>query len=349
MADIKFSCPSCGQHIQCEDQWAGRQIACPACAASLAVPQIQAAPAPVPTVAPAPAPSSSPSAPTPGSPAPAARRLVPRKKPFPVKALLLWTAGVAVFVVGMIYLLRGANVLQRSFNKNQKEIVANSSGGELTHIANVYQVLDATDPAKAEAAQIKAHQRAERERGQMIEALKVKADPTLALPLATPAYALDASVTVPDGRVNGSSAQTPFKVETVHLDPNSAGGGVLAFQEGVGSQADHEIFIYLDTDNITNLAGRSWTVDQNTRGKGVPQVVKRWTINPKFAPVPKTFSSGYVLRLQFAQPTRDWETGQIYLALPDPGHTVLAGSFSLPMPRSPQDEKALQMLRHMRY
>ena len=38
MAELKFSCPQCGQHISATDQWSGHQIQCPACATTLTVP-----------------------------------------------------------------------------------------------------------------------------------------------------------------------------------------------------------------------------------------------------------------------------------------------------------------------
>lgn len=41
MADMKFSCPQCSQHIECNEAWAGHQIECPACHSSIVVPQIQ--------------------------------------------------------------------------------------------------------------------------------------------------------------------------------------------------------------------------------------------------------------------------------------------------------------------
>jgi hypothetical protein len=39
MAEFKFSCPKCGQHLSGNEQWSGHQIQCPACAATLTVPQ----------------------------------------------------------------------------------------------------------------------------------------------------------------------------------------------------------------------------------------------------------------------------------------------------------------------
>jgi hypothetical protein len=51
MAEIKFSCPQCGQHIAGNEQWSGLQIQCPTCATTLTVPGAlppPAATAPVP-------------------------------------------------------------------------------------------------------------------------------------------------------------------------------------------------------------------------------------------------------------------------------------------------------------
>jgi DNA-directed RNA polymerase subunit RPC12/RpoP len=38
MSDLKFSCPSCGQHIQCPEDHAGENIPCPECAHLIRVP-----------------------------------------------------------------------------------------------------------------------------------------------------------------------------------------------------------------------------------------------------------------------------------------------------------------------
>lgn len=63
MPDIKFSCSQCGQHISCDESWAGHQLQCPACQANLIVPQ---------AAAPAPTPAPSPSKPA-AAPGPAGR------------------------------------------------------------------------------------------------------------------------------------------------------------------------------------------------------------------------------------------------------------------------------------
>lgn len=45
MAEMKFSCPHCNQHIGYDEAWAGNHIECPACHSSILVPQIQRPPA----------------------------------------------------------------------------------------------------------------------------------------------------------------------------------------------------------------------------------------------------------------------------------------------------------------
>jgi hypothetical protein len=44
---IRFSCPSCDQHIECDFAWAGRNLPCPGCGQTLAVPGVP----PLPTAA----------------------------------------------------------------------------------------------------------------------------------------------------------------------------------------------------------------------------------------------------------------------------------------------------------
>ena len=60
MAEFKFSCPRCGQHIQCDSGYSGTQINCPSCQQTIVVPQAPhsaAAPA-APLVPPVPPPAA---------------------------------------------------------------------------------------------------------------------------------------------------------------------------------------------------------------------------------------------------------------------------------------------------
>jgi DNA-directed RNA polymerase subunit RPC12/RpoP len=62
MAEMKFECPHCQQHIQADDGYAGMQINCPACNGALMVPG--SLPAPAPAAAPPPALSAQPPVPS---------------------------------------------------------------------------------------------------------------------------------------------------------------------------------------------------------------------------------------------------------------------------------------------
>src|SRR5687767_8776134 len=48
---MKFACPNCGQRLEAESAWTGRQINCPTCAAAIAIPDEAPAVAPVVTAA----------------------------------------------------------------------------------------------------------------------------------------------------------------------------------------------------------------------------------------------------------------------------------------------------------
>ncbi len=78
MNDIKISCSGCGQHIACDDTWAGRQIACPTCQQPMVIPGNPAAPA-SPTPLNLPALGSAPAAP----PAPSLATRTPPPPPPP--------------------------------------------------------------------------------------------------------------------------------------------------------------------------------------------------------------------------------------------------------------------------
>jgi hypothetical protein len=40
MSEFKFSCPHCDQHLQCDDQYSGRQIQCPGCDHLIRIPPV---------------------------------------------------------------------------------------------------------------------------------------------------------------------------------------------------------------------------------------------------------------------------------------------------------------------
>jgi hypothetical protein len=160
MAEIKFSCPQCGQHISGNEHWSGRQIHCPTCATILTVPG-----ALPPPVAAAPAPESLVPQP-PGSlgprlsagatqvtrpPAPGAipiRQLVerPPKRENPllkygVYALVLAALGGA----GYIYLPSLLNKAQDSPNPKPIQVAPNPNAGGAGPLGEVNGAMDVSD------------------------------------------------------------------------------------------------------------------------------------------------------------------------------------------------------------
>jgi DNA-directed RNA polymerase subunit RPC12/RpoP len=40
MSEFKFGCPKCEQHLQCDEQFSGREIQCPRCHVLLRIPPV---------------------------------------------------------------------------------------------------------------------------------------------------------------------------------------------------------------------------------------------------------------------------------------------------------------------
>jgi outer membrane lipoprotein-sorting protein/predicted RNase H-related nuclease YkuK (DUF458 family) len=102
MAEFKFSCPQCGQHIQCDTGYAGAQINCPTCNQGIVVPQAPRSAAAPPAAPPPPPPLTIPSRQS--APAPAAprqynvpgRQPVVKSKSHTLRNVLIITAAVVV-------------------------------------------------------------------------------------------------------------------------------------------------------------------------------------------------------------------------------------------------------------
>jgi outer membrane lipoprotein-sorting protein/DNA-directed RNA polymerase subunit RPC12/RpoP len=100
MAEFKFSCPQCGQHIQCDTGYAGAQINCPSCNQSIVVPPAPPSPAsppPAPVLA-TQRPTAAPSVPAAGMRA-AVPPPVPQKKSGVMKTVLVICSAVAALAV----------------------------------------------------------------------------------------------------------------------------------------------------------------------------------------------------------------------------------------------------------
>jgi hypothetical protein len=160
MAEIKFSCPQCGQHISGNEQWSGRQIQCPACATTLTVPgtlppPVAAVPAPASLVPQAPASHgarlSAGATQVTRPPAPGsipirqlAERPPKRDNPllkYAVYALVLAALGGA----GYIYLPPLLNKAQDTTNSKPIQVAPNPNAGGAGPLGEVNGAMDVSD------------------------------------------------------------------------------------------------------------------------------------------------------------------------------------------------------------
>jgi hypothetical protein len=350
MADIKFACPHCAQHITCDELWGGHQLDCPSCKNPLSVPA-----APAPQAGPGES-TGNPLVPKPpvearlsigGAHATAAastaqrtipiRNLVP-PPPKKKNALVKYSILAAVLVllgVGVYFAYPWISGMQNKVNEASKDAAKNADGGQVAHIAKLNAALNATEPGRAPADSRTADPRQRRSgAGQEIPMSggnDAGAAATNALdnaPLIPAVWTLDITkARIPSGRVNGAISGTNFVAESARVDPVGT-AQVLRLLQGQAISPDREVLIYLHLKAGEKLGGQTLNISQEMAGVGVPQVTKRWKNNPKYAPLYKSFTSGYALRLELGQVADGSLPGKIFLALPDPDQSVVAGSFA---------------------
>ena len=325
MAEFKFSCPHCGQSIQCDERWSGQRLPCPGCHTTMIVPEL-ASPGP-------------PLAPPPAAPRPQARPTVPRSAQpsgYSAKKLAAIAGGVLAFGVLYYFGLGWADAFQKRFNEKSRRLAANSGGGELVHIAKLYEVLDKTEP---DAMGLNNPNRLMKRRGisaadKLLQPYTPPPNPAEKLPVLPAEWTLDLQAAkIPEGRANGAISGTNFVIQAASLQ--SSGGAVILSLRQSDNAADPAFFIYLSANADETALGRTWSISKETKGKGTPQVVKRWQPNARFAPVQKTFTSGYAMQLELGNPSNSWIPGKIFLSLPDKEKTFLAGLFYVESSGSP--------------
>jgi len=353
MAEFKFSCQQCGQHIQLDDLWSGHQIDCPACNKPLVVPQNPAAasapPPPTPPAGPRLSKAASAAHAPASAPLPAQTRFVPgRPQPkAPTKAPIgKWAAiagGVVALGVGCYFGYPFVQKWQDDINAKHRAEVKNSGGGEMGHIAALYQVEAATEPGGPGFGRM----RGPSQRRSGPAAIEVPRDdddrpaPTAAaampsLPPAQAVWTLDPGVApIPDGRVNGKIAGTNFVVESARIE-TSGTARVLRLTQGPLATPERQLLIFLHPKVGTNVVGQSWEVSKDMTGSAVPQIKKEWKTDPRFAAVSKTFFNGYAMKLEMGDATNGTIAGRIFISLPDTEQSVVAGSFNASVIAGPQ-------------
>jgi DNA-directed RNA polymerase subunit RPC12/RpoP len=308
MADMKFSCSHCGQQIECDELWSGHEIQCPTCQGQLMVPPKPDAP-PHATLA-----AAKPNQPrlsiglsrterSAAPPPPPPQEVIMQQKLRQAKAgkksgATKWVAiGAGVVILGVGgYLVYGPAT---EWWQKRSEAAKQASNTATQEVAG------ATSPDGAAGA-------------------PETPAPPKELPVIAPAWTLDLDkVTIPTSKVNGVISGTNFLADSAMCIPTA-----LRLFQGASASPDAEILIYLHLNPGESPTGHNWSVSQDMKDHSVPQVVKRWKTNPKYAPQSKSYSSGYAMKLELGDLTNSVIPGKIYVALPDTEQTVVAGVFA---------------------
>jgi DNA-directed RNA polymerase subunit RPC12/RpoP len=299
MADMKFSCSHCGQQIECDELWSGHEIQCPTCQGQLVVPPKPDAP-PHATLA-----SAKPNQPKlsighsrdqrSAAPPPSPPQMATLQQQLNQAKLAKKGNPMKWVIVGAVVLVAGVGgYLGYPY---LRDLMAKRS--EAAKQASAPPPVTNAEPAEPPP-------------------------PPKELPVLPAVWTLDVDTAkIPEGKANGTLAGTNFMVETAVCVPQ-----LLRLYEGAAAAPDRELQIFLHLNAGESVAGRTWTVKpQDPAGKSVPQVVKRWKTNPRYAAQSKTFSSGYAMKLELGEVQANMITGKIFLALPDPEQSVVAGVF----------------------
>jgi hypothetical protein len=253
------------------------------------------------------------------------------------KKILAITAVVIVAGVGGYFGFVWVSNMQEKTNEKRRAIEKNSDGGEMGHIANLYDVLDATEPGGRGLGGGISGSGPRTRQTTAARPISVPGDSdsyehpvaaaNQALPVVPAAYTLDvASAKIPEGRVNGMISGTNFVLDTATLEKQPA-AYLLRLRQGTNATPDREIRVYLHLAAGERIGGHTWTISKETKDKNQPSVAKGWKTNPKYVPTTKSYASGYVMKLEFGQIDEEVVSGKIFVALPDTEQSVAAGAF----------------------
>jgi hypothetical protein len=258
------------------------------------------------------------------------------------KKIALIAALVVVVPVAGYFLFSFASGMQKKFNDAQaKDDDPGVLGGQVGHIGELYNVLDATDPDKMGRNVSDGPGRGMAGKARKARSVAVNAggadagmemDPASAIESlpATPAvWTLDVNAAkIPDGRVAGSVAGSNFVASSTFLLTGSA-TPVLAFRQGGFFSSDRELLVFIRLKPGEKLEGKTMSISKDQAAE-VPQIMMRWKTSPPNPKVPmqqKPFPSGYAMKLEFGKMTADGLPGKIYVALPDREQSAIGGTF----------------------
>lgn len=245
---------------------------------------------------------------------------------------------VAVLGAGGYFGFVGLSNLQGKANEKRKEMEKRSDGGEMGHIANLYDVLDATEPGGRGLGRGKYGSGPSQRAAAAARPVAVGDEDEMGHSmgtLAAPTYTLDlAAAAIPEGRANGTLAGTNFVVDVAQVEVIGT-AQVLKLIQGSPFSANRETLVYIQLKSGGTLAGHTWSVGTDPKGAEVVQVTKVVKPNPKATAEVQNYNKGFVVKLEIGQGKDGFIPGKIYLSFPDKEKSVVAGSFTITPPPKP--------------
>jgi hypothetical protein len=132
---------------------------------------------------------------------------------------------------------------------------------------------------------------------------------------------------LPDTTAAGSVHGSGFLCERAILR-----GGFLSLNQGKASPWDLAVFVSLVAHQGEELSGK--TVEIGPDRPRARRVGLQWKNEQRKAST-QSFTNGYALKVMFGQATNGRMPGKIYLCLPDPAKSFVAGAFDAEIRRPP--------------
>ena len=339
---LKFSCPSCGQHLSCDASYAGMQITCPSCQKAIAVP----AGAPPPVALPAAVRLNRPPPVPAAQPAPAPAPASSQTCGLAVASLICSCAGLLLAFLGTIPGIICGHIAMKRIRQNPhlqgKGMVL---GGLIAGyvLSLVWAVPIAFILVAAFAGGYRAASRVKQAQQTARQDLKLAGDYDPDKLDATPdgsGWTLDLdNATVPDAPVRGRVEGLAFKPKQVEFQESF---GILEFRylPGPGEPAsDMTLDVTFNEHDAAQYSGRTFMVQKDDSVSIQPQgdwqaakpdIRVYWT-DPGSRPSRSHDTMGtpfkYAMRLQFGELKKNQLPGRIYLCVLDSKKSFIRGSF----------------------
>lgn len=123
------------------------------------------------------------------------------------------------------------------------------------------------------------------------------------------------------GMLNGR----PFAPQAFEL--SRVGGRFLTLRQGDEANPDLQLKIALSADKAENFAGKTYEITPES-GPSALSVSATWKVPEGQPPEVKVYEKEIALRLEFGAQDGDRLPGRVYLCLPDPSKSYVAGTFS---------------------